>query len=54
MIGFAAESFAEDIPSCAGPLCLREALVSAVQRLNRPALKPPASTLRYYSVMFWP
>ncbi|HTF92960.1 MAG TPA: HemK/PrmC family methyltransferase, partial [Verrucomicrobiae bacterium] len=34
MIGFAAESFAEDIPSCAGPSRLREALVSAVQRLN--------------------
>jgi len=34
MIGFAAESFAEDIPGCAGPSRLREALVSAVQRLN--------------------
>jgi hypothetical protein len=34
MIGFAAESFAEDIPDCAGPSRLREALVYAVQRLN--------------------
>ena len=39
MIGLAAESFAEGLPSCAGPQSLREALVSGVQRLKRAGIE---------------
>ena len=39
MIGFAAESFAEDIASCVREVVLARSTVSAVQRLNRPGIE---------------